>query len=318
MASMSTAMSLSSSVAALAVMLPSNAAFGSSGVQQLAAVRSPVNSNASRVVAARASQSSEEQAPVKSKVLVAAGAAFALNVTPVAPAQAGFFSNDIQALEPRSATTWGTRGSANSGTPFGEGAGGNLVGDNQATRQLSSTGTPLGEGSASGSGVNVAEALKVPDVGLPDVSNSLNKIGELNPLKNGVLDASNIVGDAKNAAQDLAGDAKSKIGMGGMGMPDAGSVASNAKGMAADANVASGAKNSAKDLVGDAKSKLSNVASSDVVGDAKNAAGDAANRATQGVASNTAQDVVENAKNSIGLPNPMEAGKALLSKVSGN
>lgn len=84
--------------------------------------------------------------------------------------------------------------------------------------------------------------------------------------------------------------------------------------MSGPSSVASGAKNSAKDLVGDAKSKLSNVASSDVVGDAKNAAGDAANRATQGVASNTAQDVVENAKNSIGLPNPMEAGKALLSK----
>jgi hypothetical protein len=347
MASLSTAMALSSSVVAPAVKLSSNAAFGSSGVQQLAAVRSPVNPNSSRVVAARASQSSEEQAPVRSKVLVAlvaAGAAFALDVTPVAPAQAGFFSNDIQvergATSPqfpgnegtgtKVGNNTGSRGSANSGTPFGEGAGGNLVGDNQATRQLSSTGTPLGEGNASGSGVNGAEALKVPDVGLPDVSNPLNKIGELNPLKNGGPDASNIVGDAKNAAQDLAGDAKSKIGMGGMGMPDAGSVASNAKGMAADAkskvsdgmsdpsSIASDGKNSAKALVGDAKSKLSNVASSDVVGDAKDAASDAANRATQGVASNNAQGVAENVKNSIGLPNPMEAGKALISKVSGS
>lgn len=118
---MSTAMSLSSSVAALAVMLPSNAAFGSSGVQQLAAVRSPVNSNASRVVAARASQSSEEQAPVKSKVLVAAGAAFALNVTPVAPAQAGFFSNDIQVE--RGATSPQFPGNEGTGTKVGNNMG---------------------------------------------------------------------------------------------------------------------------------------------------------------------------------------------------
>lgn len=294
------------------------------------------------MVAVRASQSSnEEQSPVKSKVLVAlvaAGAALALNVAPVSPAHAGLFGSDNVKVE-RGATApdfpgnegTGTkvgnnsdvRGSSNSGTPLGEGAGGNLVGDNQTTRQASSTGTPLGEGSMNtGSGVNLGDALKVPDVvGGLDVPNPLNKVGELNPLKGGLPDASNVVGDAKDAAQNLAGDAKSKLPG---GLPDAGTVASDAKSKLSGnlpnpSGVASDAKSAAKDLAGDAKSKLGG--SSNVFGSAKDLAGDVASSDSATNAKNAAGDVaknVEGAKSNIGLPNPLEAGKALMNKVTGN
>ncbi|KAG0610264.1 hypothetical protein M758_7G051900 [Ceratodon purpureus] len=374
MAAMSTAMAVAgSAVAAPATTLSSSAAFGpSSGVQQMGAVRSPASFNGSRMVAVRASQSSnEEQSPVKSKVLVAlvaAGAALALNVAPVSPAHAGLFGSDNVKVE-RGATApdfpgnegtgnkvganSGVRGSANSGTPLGEGAGGNLVGENQATRQASATGTPLGEGSLNtGSGVNLGEVLKVPEV-----PNPLSNVGELNPLKGGLPDASSVVGDAKSAAQSLVGDAKSKL-PGGLpdasnvvgdakdaaknlagdaksklpgGMPDAGSVASNAKDMAGDAkskmsgnlpdpsSVASDAKNAAKDVAADAKSKLGG--SSNVFGSAKDLAGDVASSDGATKAKDAAGEVaknVEGAKSNLGLPNPMDAGKSLMSKVMGN
>lgn len=62
MAAMSTAMAVAgSAVAAPATTLSSSAAFGaSSGVQQMGAVRSPASFNGSRMVAVRASQSSNE------------------------------------------------------------------------------------------------------------------------------------------------------------------------------------------------------------------------------------------------------------------
>ncbi|KAG0566151.1 hypothetical protein KC19_7G042100 [Ceratodon purpureus] len=310
MAAMSTTMGIAgSAVAAPVTGLSSSDAFGaSSEVRQLGAVRSSAGLNGSRMVAVRASQRShEEQSPVKSTVLVAlvaAGAALALNVAPVSPAHAGLFGSDNVKVE-RGATApdfpgnegTGTkvgsnsdvRGSANSGTPLGEGAGGNLVGDNQATRQASSTGTPLGEGSLNtGSGVNLGDALQ----NVPDLPNPLSKVGELNPLKGGLPDASNVVGDAKDAlqrkvagAKDMAENAKSTVSNGGL--PDPSTVASE-------------------------------VASSEGAQNAKSAAGEVAKNAAQTVATNSAQELVEGAKSNAGLPNPMDAGKALMRKLTGN
>jgi hypothetical protein len=58
-------------------------------------------------------------------------------------------------------------------------------------------------------------------------------------------------------------------------------------------------------VVGSAKGFASDVASSDGARDAKNAAGEAAKN-------------VDDAKSNIELPNPLDAGEALMNKVTGN
>ncbi|KAG0556515.1 hypothetical protein KC19_11G059400 [Ceratodon purpureus] len=154
-----------------ASMLSSSVAFRASGshVEQLGAVSLPgirTISKSHRSVAIRASHKPEEESSViRSKVLVAlvaAGASLTLDVAaPVWPAHAGLpfrGSDKVErgATAPQFPGNEGTgtkvgqnsrvRGSANRGTPLGEGAGGNLVGDNRAIRQASSRGTTLGEG----------------------------------------------------------------------------------------------------------------------------------------------------------------------------
>lgn len=81
MASISTA-AMSVSESAVATLSSSRAAFGSCGAQQLAPLRSPARLNDLRIVVVRASRSSKEQSPLKSKALVTLfGAGGALNVT---------------------------------------------------------------------------------------------------------------------------------------------------------------------------------------------------------------------------------------------
>lgn len=236
----------------------------------------------------------QEQSAVKSKVLVAfvaAGAALALNVAPVAPAHAGLFGEDNVKVErgaiaPDFPGNEGTgtnvgnnadvRGSSNSGTPLGEGAGGSLVGDNQATREASSTGTPLGEGSINtGSGVNLGDALSVPSI-----PNPLEKVGELSPLKGGLPDAAGVLGDAKDAVQRKVAGAKD--------------IAENAKGTV--------------------NGGLPEVVNSEGAQDVKNAAGKVAKSAAQTAASRSAQELVEGAKSNMEFPSSLEA---LLSKIMG-
>lgn len=91
--------------------------------------------------------------------LVAAGSAHALTASPMAagPASAGFFDKTPVKVE-RGATSdfpkqrehrllrRYNQGSVNSSIPLGEGASGNLVCNNQASRNNAS-GTPFGEGS---------------------------------------------------------------------------------------------------------------------------------------------------------------------------
>ncbi|KAG0609705.1 hypothetical protein M758_7G007900 [Ceratodon purpureus] len=94
------AMAVSGSVVAAATTtLSSSAHFGSSGVQQLGALRSPTSLNGSRIVAVRASHTSESSVRSKALVaLVAAGAAFALNVTPIPTSSGSAIALDLNSL----------------------------------------------------------------------------------------------------------------------------------------------------------------------------------------------------------------------------
>ncbi|KAG0566316.1 hypothetical protein KC19_7G054800 [Ceratodon purpureus] len=202
-----TAMTLSgSAVATPANRLSSSAAIRSSELQQqqLGIVRT--SAKISKIVATRSSSNDEVHSSKKPQILVAlvaAGAALALNATPVSPANAGLFGGDTKvergATAPNFPGNEGTgtkvgdnasvRGAASSGTPLGEAAGGSKIGDNNATRGSASTGTPLGEASKNGSGVDIGASVaeKAKDAVETGIDINIDplktKISDINPLK---------------------------------------------------------------------------------------------------------------------------------------
>ena len=210
------------------------------------------------------------------------------------------------------------RGSAASGTPLGEGAGGNLVGNNQATRNASSTGTPFGEGSSSGSGVS----LNIPNVSgiaedvknnIPNTVNPLKNIGNLNPFKgtDSVPDVSAAVGDAKNAASNVASDVKGQA----LNNP----IADGAKTIL---NKGAGVPNPQLNPIEDAK-QLINKNSVGSIGDVQSAAEDVASDAQSKALNNPIADGAKTFLNKVaGVPdpqlNPIEDGKQLINKNTGN
>lgn len=264
MAAMTAAMAVSgSAMAAPATTLSSSAAFGSSGAQQLRAVRSAASLNASRIMAVRGSHSSKEQSPVKSKVLVAlvaAGAAFALNVTPV-PTSGGFIREDASALDLNSLID--NVKDLSSNIPSSDGDESKNAAVELAKRAAQRVATNAARDFASGDGESKTSSL------LDSVKELAGNIPNLEGNQ-----------EAKNAAIDIAKNA-------------AQGAATNA---AQDSN-----GNTANNLIETVKSLSGKIPGFDGDKVVQNAAVDIAKNATQGAATNAARDFADTAKNRIGM-----------------